>query len=200
MRTRMRFFVLALTLCVSTSALAQDLKPIPQPAVTDTRDWTPWFLPRYATVALESSINQGGTLSTVAHIGWAGTLVDQRTNFLLLFELGGAYSLSLPQGATDLYQYTAMAGLGLGPRHDEPLQWGFKVLVGALLYGAHFQGAYNEQWLDGMVEGRLHLGYSFGPITLGGFFGVAQIWYTNIRKLSSPMVGGWNVGVIVDWR
>src|SRR5207302_11496557 len=99
MRTRMRAIAVAVAVCFSASAPAQDLKPVAAPELVDGRAWTPWFLPRYATVAMESSINQGGTLSTVAHLGWAGTMVDQRTNLLLLFELGGGYSLSLPAGA-----------------------------------------------------------------------------------------------------
>ena len=196
----MRALAVAVTLCFASGAPAQDLKPVEKPAVIDTKSWTPPYLPRYATLGVESSINQGGTLSGVAHVGWLATLIDQRTNFVFLFELGAGYSLSLPSGSSDLYQYTIMGGLGLRPRHDAELQWGFSVLVGALLYGAHYQGGYSDQWSDGMVEGRLHLGYNFGSITVGGFFGVAQIWYTNIRKLSSVLVGGWNVGVVVDWR
>ncbi|MFT3835971.1 MAG: hypothetical protein QM723_03110 [Myxococcaceae bacterium] len=196
----MRALAVAVTLCFASQALAQDLKPVEKPGLIDTKEWTPPYLPRYATLGIQSSINQGGTLSGLARVGWLGTLIDQRTNFVFLFELGAGYSISLPAGATDLYQYTAMVGVGLRPRHDTTLQWGFSVLVGGLLYGAHYQGMYSDQWSDGVVEGRLHFGYNFGPLNLGAFFGVMQIWYTNIRKLSSTLVGGWNVGVVVDWR
>src|SRR5262245_15562118 len=99
MRPRMRPLAAGLALLVATAAQADE-----------ERVWTPVYLPRYATLGMETSYNQSGTLSPVARVGWAGTAIDQRTNLLVLFELGAAYSLSLPDGATDLYQYTAMVG------------------------------------------------------------------------------------------
>ena len=189
----MRALALALGLLTSTSALAEN-----------DRVWTPWYLPRYALAGFVSSINSGSTFSVEARLGWEITLIDQRTNMVALLELGPAFGVSTPAAVERLYQHTVVAGVGLRPGRHRKVQWGASLLFGAMLYGAHVPGLpppydYDQQ-LDGLLEGRVHVGLNLGPLALAAYFGVSQIWYVNVRKTSAPYVGGLSFGFLVDWR
>ncbi len=189
MRTRMRALALALGLLLATDAAAEA-----------ERNWTPWYLPRYALAGFVSSINSDSTFGFGGRLGWEVTLINQRTNLVGTFELGPGFDISSPAPIERLYQHSFTLGVGLRPRHERQLQWGLGVGFGGILYGSHLSTGVDEQFVDGLLDARAQVGVNLGPVSLEAFFGVTQIWYVNLRKVTSPYVGGLNFGVLVDWR
>ena len=187
----MRAVCLALALLCSTSALAEDAD----------RPWRPWFLPRYAVLGGYVPLNADAALSLFARVGWEITLLDQRTNLLLVLELGPGFGVATPGILRGFYQHAATFGFALKSPRYRKLQWGIQVTAGPVLEGAYLptQG-YNEQLWNGLVEGRAQVGFLNGPASYYFFIGIAQPWYSNFHQYTPSFVGGFEFGFAVDWR
>ncbi len=162
------------------------------------RSRTPWFLPRYAVAGAYGGT---GVFAPTVRIGWEVALIEQKTEFVVMVELGPAFSLIQPRNMRLFWEHAALAGVGLRNQRGRRFHWGISAMAGPVLHGATFvDPALNEERWNGVVEGRAEAGADLGPVTLAGFIGYQQPWLVNFRILTSAYVGGLTFGVVVNWR
>ena len=162
------------------------------------RSRTPWFLPRYVTVGAYAG---NGVFSPTARIGWEVALIEQKTEFVVALELGPSFAVVRPTGVLISYQHSALAGVGLRSGRGRKLHWGLSAMFGPVLHGARFSDPTltEERW-NGVVDGRGQLGADLGPVTLAAYVAYQQPFSINPRFASVGYVGGFNFGVLVNWR
>lgn len=163
---------------------------------------TPVFLPRYAVVGF--FVNQYAVAPNLK-VGWEITLYDDVRNLLMLIvELGPGFGVAFPQGVKQFWEHSATGGIGYRWGREKGFQWGFHLGVGAVLEGAIFdpplpKGPREERVL-GFVEGRLFGGWDLGPVILALTFGYGSPLWQASSYPSTRWVGGFNIGVMVNWR
>jgi hypothetical protein len=162
------------------------------------RSWTPWFLPRYVAVGAYAG---NGVFSPTARVGWEVALIKQKTEFVAALEVGPSFGLLRPRGVQRTYQHSILLGVGLRPARGNKVQWGLSAMAGPVLYGARFEDPQltEERW-NGVADGRAQLGLNLGPVTLAIYIGYQQPFFVNPRFSSAGYVGGFNFGVLVNWR
>jgi hypothetical protein len=160
---------------------------------------TPPYLPRYAT--FQTYIYDGAVVPSL-HLGWEIDLIEQpRNTFVFVVELGGGYTGVTPAGVGPFYEAQAMAGLGYRMTRDSGFHWGFTITFGGALYGNNPPGgAMADQRLGTYIEGKLHLGYNFGPVTLSLCGGWGQPLTYLQFSTSQPYAGGPFIGVLLGWK
>ncbi len=155
-------------------------KPPPHP--------TPGYLPRTGSAAL---FVQSGSVSLATRLGWELDLVDQPRNTLVLgFQLGAAYSLSL-----NFWQYVALLGLGYRMQRQVGFHWGFDVGAGPAIFGDQ-----RERRALPYIEGRVHAGWRFEPVTIALCGGYAQWIARDTFSTIYLNLGGWFVGALIGWK
>jgi hypothetical protein len=159
---------------------------------------SPWFLPRYVAVGAYAG---NGVFSPTARVGWELTLIEQRTEFVFALELGPSWGIVRPAEVRVSYQHSLLAGVGLRAGRAKKLQWGLSAMAGPVLYGGRFTDPMlNEERWNGVVDGRGQLGVDLGPITLAAYVAYTQPFTVNPRFAAIGYVGGFNFGVLVNWR
>ncbi len=160
---------------------------------------SPWFLPRYVAVGAYAPGN--GIFSPTARLGWELTMIEQKTEFVFALELGPSFGLLRPSGVLMSYQHTLLVGVGLRAGRGKRFYWGVSAMAGPVLYGARFTNpALTEERWNGVVDGRLQAGVDLGPLSLAGYIGFQQPFFVNPRFAAVYFVGGFNFGVLVNWR
>jgi len=170
------------------------------------RSLFPPYLPRAAWVG---TFLNSSALTAQIRLEWELTLVQERVDaFVLVFEGGGGYGLSLPENLgparvtsmTSLYQHTLMAGLGFRADLPSGFHWGFQAATGPLIYGAKFSDLPAESGILGMVEGRAQAGWKFGSIVYGVTLGYASLYRQPSNLVSGSYLGGFLFGLFADAR
>lgn len=165
---------------------------------TAERPRSPWFLPRYAVVG---AFGGNGVFSPFARIGWELTVIEQKTEFIFALEAGPSFGVIRPNNVLMTYQHSLLAGFGLRPGRGKQVQWGLTALFGPVLYGARFlDPQLNEERWNGVVDGRGQIGLDLGRVTLAIFIGFQQPFSISPRFTSVGYVGGFNFGLLVNWR
>ena len=159
---------------------------------------TPPYLPRYAT--FQTYIYDGAVVPAL-HLGWELELISQPRNvFVFVVELGGGYTGLTPAGVGPFYEVQAMAGLGYRMTRDSGFHWGFTIAFGGSLYGNNPPGVMGDQQLGTYIEGKLHLGWRFKPVTVSLCGGWGQPVTFDFNSTSQNYVGGPFIGVLVGWK
>jgi hypothetical protein len=193
---------LVFTLCLSVAASAQTGKPSP------SQSSTPPWLPRSAL--LGTYINKGA-LVPEARVQWELVFFKSRTDALaLLIEPLAAAAVDKPdtviEGSnvpmTSLQLYSLLLGVGYRSRRESGVEWGFQIGTGPAWYKARFRGTTRdeESYVVGLLDGRAHLGYRFGPVSLGLAVGYGDPYNYRRASLARPYVGGFQLGLYADWR
>lgn len=166
---------------------------------------TPAYLPRAVWTGV--FINNGA-VSPQLRVQWEGFLVQQyRDALVVVGELGGGYATMLPNTAgpdsdklmTSFYQHSLVAGIGLRSWRGRNFHWGGQLLLGPQFYGATFEDLPTENRLNGIIEARLRAGWDLGPLSLGASAGYAAPFSRPILSNAAEFVGGWMVGLYLDW-
>lgn len=172
------------------------------PAAGTEGPLVPWFVPRSASLGV--FINP--PLATPHfRIAWEGAIVSQPRNDLIwLLTLGSGVGVGVPSPMTTHAQHTVMAGVGYRSDH-EVVTWGFHVVSGVVWYQANYlPGSFYqaESRVLGYIEGRVQLGVRLSPhFRLIPYFGYASPFSFNfLRFPGNSYVGGFDVGLVVDWR
>lgn len=192
--------LLLLALCASAPAAAQLARR--EQRVSPTPAWLPRAVYLGTYVA-------GGAVTPQLRAQWELTLIQERIDaFVLLFEVGGGYALERPSNAgpggnlplKQLYEHPALAGFGY--RGSWPSGWhaGAHVLAGPMVYGAKYALLPPEQRTAGLVDGRLQLGHSVGPLVLGAALGYGEAFGVSRRSNALQYLGGVSFGLFADWR
>jgi len=166
---------------------------------------TPPYLPRAAFVGTYIKT----AVTPQLRFQWEFTLLQRRVDALVLvLEGGGGYGLALPNNLgpsgtlamTRLYQLTALAGVGY--RADEPggWHWGVQVATGPLFYGSRFNDSSTEDSVWPMVEARAQIGLRAGLTVYGIAIGYALMYPGLNQTNTTPLLGGFMVGVFADRR
>jgi hypothetical protein len=174
----------------------------------DHKVTTPAYLPRYASLGI--FLNQYGATPNLK-VGWEITVFDDARNLLLLiFELGPGFGIAFPTGVKQFWEHSALGGLGYRWGREKGFQWGFTLGGGAVLEGAIYDPPLGdalprrrggrEEWVYGYVEGRLFAGWDFGPIIAALAFGYGSSLNQSEKFPSTFWVGGFNLGVYLNWR
>lgn len=163
--------------------------------------FVPWYVPR--SLSLGVFVNSP-VASPHFRLAWEGALISQPRNVLIwTFTAGSAIGLGVVKPMTEHYQHAFL--LGVGYRSDYTLfHWGFHVVTGPLWYRA----AYLPNSLYGFesrvlpyIEGRLQIGLRLsGPWKLAAYFGFASPFVFNPRFPGNTFVGGFDGGLVLDWR
>jgi hypothetical protein len=150
---------------------------------------TPAWLPRYGVA---QAMCRPGTVAPALRIGWEVDLIDQPRNVLVFIaELGTSYG----DFAGGYFQHVALFGAGYRQQRQSGLYWGFGVGFGPAWYGYR-----NESLVDVYVEGRAHLGWRLGPVTVALAAGYAQ--WVAYRRFSTAQLflGGVFGGLMLGWK
>ncbi len=159
---------------------------------------SPWFLPRYAAVGAYAG---KGVFSPTVRVGWEVALIEQKTEFVIALELGPSFGLLRPRDVLDTYQHTVLGGFGLRPRRGARLHWGLTVMAGPVIYGGHFADPLlTEERVNGVVDIRGQAGVDLGRVVLAAYLGYTQPFSVNPNFAAVGFVGGFNFGVLVNWR
>jgi hypothetical protein len=162
------------------------------------RSPSPWFLPRYVAVGAYGGL---GVLAPTVKVGWELGLIEQRTDFVAVIELGPSFGVINPHNVTLFWEHTLVAGVGVRTGRGSRFHWGLSVMAGPVLHGARFNdGTIAEQRWNAVIEGRAQAGADLGRVTLAAFVGYQQAWLVNPRFPSAPLVGGFSFGLLVNWR
>jgi hypothetical protein len=165
---------------------------------TPERARSPWFLPRYAMIGAYAGT---GVFAPTARIGWELGVVEQRTEFVLLLELGPAFAVAVPKSMRTFFEHSALVGVGLRNQRGKQFHWGISLLTGPMYEGATFvDGTLNEERWNGAIEGRLQGGIDLGPVSLAGYFGYQGPYLSNFHFASTQYIGGFSFGVLLNWR
>jgi hypothetical protein len=152
---------------------------------------------------------RNGAVTPEPRLQWQITFFEDRQDALVLVLEGGpGYALVLPDTAlegTDIpvnsfYENTLMAGVGYRNQARDGWHWGFQVTGGPLWYGAHLTNVDDERYTVGLVEGRVHIGYAFGPVVLGVAGGFGEPFSYSKHSVARLMTGGVLLGFFADWR
>ncbi len=160
----------------------------------------PWYVPRSASLGFFFNRD---TLSPHVRLSWEWTVLDQPRNALaVVTSLGTGFGIEPPRPMTALFQHVGL--LGFAYRSDRPiLHWGFSALFGAVWYRAAFvPGSFPfENHVLPYAEGRIQVGVHVAPhLRLALYIGYASPFiYTDTRP-GNFFVGGFDFGVVVDWR
>jgi hypothetical protein len=169
---------------------------------------TPFWLPRQF---LLGTYLRRGTMTPQPRLQWQFTFFEKRKDALVLLLEGGlGYSLVLPENAVEglatdvpfdsFYENTVMLGAGYRNQSPDGWHWGFQVTAGPLWYGAHFTNLPDERYTAGLMEGRVQVGYQFGPTVLGASLGYGEPFSYKRRSVSRYFAGGVLLGLFADWR
>lgn len=198
-----QLLLISLVFGLSSVAAAQ---PEEAPPATRRVGQTPVWLPRGAF--LGTFIRKGAVVPQ-ARLQWQLTLFQQKKDGLvLLMEGGGGWAAGLPDTAVEgfnapihsLYEHTLMFGAGYRNQDPGGWHWGFQVTGGPVWYGAHYQDLPVEHDSAGLMEGRIHVGYRFGPVVLGVSGGYAEPFSYTRRSVARQFLGGAQFGFFADWR
>jgi hypothetical protein len=156
-----------------------------------------------------------GVIAPEARVQWQVPFYRGHADSLsLLFEPMAALAVAfpdpnLPPGPNDevvpltsLRLYGLMLGVGYHSRRESGVDWGFQIGTGPAWYSARFSAGEKdrESFLVGLVDGRAHLGYRFGPLALGVAVGYSDPYNYRRSSLARGHVGGPQVGLYADWR
>lgn len=170
----------------------------PQGVALEERPKVPPFVPRSASLGV---LLQRGVISPMVRVGWEIDLIDQpRNRLIFIAEVGAALSVATPTGLKFLHQESLSFGLGYRFNRG-PIHWGLHAGAGPVFYGAVFERAavnISNVWLQ--IEGRVQLGINVGPVALAGFFGIGTLPSFDDRSAGAPYLGGFLVGLLVNWR
>jgi len=161
----------------------------------------PWFVPRTASFGV--FINPP-MVSPHLRLGWEAAILSQPRNELIwVFNLGTGGGVGVPTPMVTHWQHTVLGGFGY--RSDRPVfHWGFHFAAGPLWYLANYlPGAFNkfESRVVGYIEGRLQAGVRLAPhFRLAAYFGYASPFVFNAQFPGNTFVGGFDAGVVLDWR
>ena len=161
----------------------------------------PWFVPRSLTLGL--FINPPMVAPHV-RLTWEAAIISQPRNDLIwLFSLGSAIGVGMQSPMTAHYQHVVLAGFGY--RSDrELLHWGFHIVSGPVWYRAgYLPGAFFkfESRVLGYLEGRAQLGLRITPkLKLAVYFGYASPFFFTPQFPGNTFVGGFDTGLVLDWR
>ena len=167
----------------------------------------PWYVPRSASLGFFiNPPGDGSGPSTTPHfrLAWEGAIVSQPRNDLIwLVSLGSGIGVAVLPSMTSHSQHVAIAGFGY--RSDRPLiHWGFHVASGVAYYRATYLpgGFYkDESRVLGYIEGRLQVGVRVsGHLKLAAYFGYASPFVFSVRYPGNTFVGGFDLGLVIDWR
>jgi hypothetical protein len=167
---------------------------------------TPIWLPRGAFFG---TYLRHGAVTPQARLQWQLTVFEDRKDALALLVEGGlGYAVALPGTAVPGYDvpfdafHANTIMMGVGYRNQDPggWHWGFQVTGGPLWYGAQLGNLPDERYLAGLVEGRVHVGYQFGPIVLGVSGGYGEPFSYPRRSVAGLYAGGVLLGFFADWR
>jgi hypothetical protein len=198
-----QLLLFSLVFGLSTAAMAQVEGP---PPAARRSGGTPVWLPRGAFLG---TYLRGGAVTPQARLQWQVTLFEQRKDsIVLLLEGGGDWAAVLPDTALagfdvpihSLYEHTALFGVGYRNQDPEGLHWGFQVTGGPVWYGAHYRDLPAEHERAGLMEGRIHVGYRWGPVVAGVSAGYAEPFSYKRRSVARPFLGGAQFGFFADWR
>jgi len=167
---------------------------------------TPFWLPRGAFLG---TYIRHGAITPQPRLQWEFTFFEDRKDSLVALVEGGiGYAVVRPDTALEgydvpvytFYEHTAMVGLGY--RNDSPdgLHWGFQVTGGPFWYGAHLGNLDNEHYTVGLVEGRIQIGHTVGPLVLGVSGGIGEPFSFSKHSVARFMAGGVLLGLFADWR
>jgi hypothetical protein len=167
---------------------------------------TPFWLPRGAFLG---TYLRGGAVTPQPRLQWQFTFFEDRQDALTVLVEGGiGYAVVLPDTAVQgydipihtFYEHTLMTGFGYRNQSRDGFHWGFQVTGGPLWYGAHLTNVDNEHYLAGLVEGRVHIGYEFGPVVLGVSGGYGEPFSYSKHSVARLLAGGVLLGFFADWR
>ena len=192
--------IVALALVSSVSAAAAQSKAKPDAE----RQGTPAWLPRALYLG---TFVYDAAITPQVRVQWEFGLFEQRNDMLgLVVEAGGGYGVAFPDNAglygehrmTYFYQHAITAGISYRGRRYEHFRWGIDLTTGPCFYGARFATAPTENRFTGIVDGRLRMGWDFGPVTLGGVLGYGSIYSKPLRSNAAEYTGGFWLGLFVD--
>ena len=165
---------------------------------------TPWYLPRYATAGLMINAD---IVAPMVRLGWEFTFFNEPRNQLAVFlEAGPSFAVAHPAVVTLFWEHVALGGLDYRWGRDGGFQWGFQIGGGAVLEGPKFSAGVGnppvtgEQRVLGYVEGRAFAGGRAGPLILALAVGYGSSVNQNPYFISAGWVGGFTVGLWVNWR
>jgi hypothetical protein len=190
----------------ATSGATSEVSPDPSVRVFHRAGRTPFWLPRAAFLG---TYLRRGAVTPQPRIQWQATFFEDRQDALVLLLEGGiGYAAVLPDTAVpgydipmqSFYEHTVMMGLGYRNQSPEGFHWGFQVTGGPLWYGAHLTNVEDERYTAGLVEGRVQLGYTFGPVVLGVSGGYGEPFSYSKHSVARLFAGGVLLGLFADWR
>lgn len=171
------------------------------PVVESEPPLVPWYVPRSATLGL--FINRP-MVAPHFRLTWEAAIISQPRNDLIwLLSVGSAVGVGMQVPMTAHYQHVLLAGFGY--RSDHPLlHWGFHVVTGPVWYRASYEpGAFYkfESRVLGYIEGRAQLGIRIaGHLKLAVYFGYASPFFFAAQFPGNTFVGGFDTGLVLDWR
>ncbi|MFL5346385.1 MAG: hypothetical protein ACJ8AT_16480 [Hyalangium sp.] len=202
-----KLLLFSLLFGLSASAqTASDVSPDPDVPTFHKAGRTPFWLPRAAFLG---TYLRGGAVTPQPRLQWQFTFFEDRQDALVfLLEGGIGYAVALPDTAIEgydipihtFYEHTVMTGFGYRNQDREGIHWGFQVTGGPLWYGAHLTNVDNEHYTVGLVEGRIQVGYTFGPVVLGVSGGYGEPFSYSKHSVARLFAGGALLGLFADWR
>lgn len=160
----------------------------------------PWYVPRSAS--LGAFINRE-MFSPHIRLAWEWTIVDQPRNALIATMAFGTGLGANPQKPmTSHFQHVGLVGAAF--RSDRQLlHWGFSAMFGAVWYRTFWQPNtfFSEDRVLPYAEGRLQGGIMVAPhVRIALYIGYAAPFIYTRGRPGNLFVGGFDFGVLVDWR
>lgn len=191
----------------SDAPSTSDVSPDPDaPTAFHKVGRTPFWLPRGAFLG---TYIRDGAITPQPRLQWELTFFADRLDALVFLVEGGiGYAVTRPDTAVQgynipvhtFYEHTLMTGFAYRNQGQDGWHWGFQVTGGPLWYGAHLTNVDNEHYTVGLVEGRVQVGYTFGPVVLGVSGGYGEPFSYSKHSVARFMAGGALVGLFADWR
>ncbi len=161
----------------------------------------PWFVPRSASVG---TFFNREMFSPNIRLAWEWPIVNQPRNALIVTAaFGTGFGANPPRPMTAHFQHVGLVGVAF--RGDYKLfHWGFSAMFGGAWYRAaytHTSSLFFENYVLPYGDGRVQAGvFVADHVRLALYLGYAAPFIYARNRPGNNWVGGFNFGVVVDWR
>lgn len=164
------------------------------------RPLVPFYVPRSAS--LGAFFNRD-MFTPHVRVAWEWTVVDQPRNALIVTAaFGTGLGANPPVPMTSHFEHVGLVGVAF--RSDRQLlHWGFHAMFGAVWYRTFWKPDtyFPESRVLPYAEGRLQGGLVLAPhLRLALYVGYAAPFIYTRGLPGNLFVGGFDFGVVVDWR